>query len=249
MSPCCSTISFFIASLSGPIDSPSPMTSSVTPWRMSLCERPSSISDSLAQLSMLMKPGATARPRASISRPAARVVQLADRRDGVAVDRHVADERWPAAAVVDRAVADDEVTGVVHRGRSWRAAARRERGATGAKGQELANLWAHGFFSTEGRSPASEKAKRRPNFSHGLNPTRLVPERKDFDCGGSRIAMSLANACRGTKSAVPHCADHGTPILCRILKDTSNSRSAHLPATVSIESSCSRRVHRDTSRA
>jgi hypothetical protein len=27
--------------LSGPIDQPSPITSSVTPWRMSPCERPS----------------------------------------------------------------------------------------------------------------------------------------------------------------------------------------------------------------
>ncbi len=52
---------------SGPIDTPSPKTSSVTPWRMSLCERPSASSESVAQLSMLMKPGATASPWASIS--------------------------------------------------------------------------------------------------------------------------------------------------------------------------------------
>jgi hypothetical protein len=32
----------------GPIDHPSPITSRVTPWRMSLCECPSSISDSVA---------------------------------------------------------------------------------------------------------------------------------------------------------------------------------------------------------
>lgn len=49
------------------MDQPSPMTSSVTPWRMSLCDRPSSISDSLDQLIMLMKPGATAWPSASIT--------------------------------------------------------------------------------------------------------------------------------------------------------------------------------------
>ena len=47
----------FISSLSGPIEVPSPMTSSVTPCLISLMERPSSISDSVAQLSMLMKPG------------------------------------------------------------------------------------------------------------------------------------------------------------------------------------------------
>ncbi len=70
MSACCATISAFMASLSGPIDQPSPITSSVTPWRMSLCERPSSIRDSLAQDIMLMKPGATARPVTSISRSA-----------------------------------------------------------------------------------------------------------------------------------------------------------------------------------
>jgi hypothetical protein len=58
--------SSFMASFIGPMDWPSPMTSSVTPWRMSLCDRPSSISDSVAQLSMLMKPGATARPLASM---------------------------------------------------------------------------------------------------------------------------------------------------------------------------------------
>jgi hypothetical protein len=67
MSPCCSTCSFFIASLSGPMDHPSPITSSVTPCRMSLWARPSAISVSVAQLSMLTNPGATAMPRASTS--------------------------------------------------------------------------------------------------------------------------------------------------------------------------------------
>ena len=47
-SACRATISRFISSLSGPIELPSPMTSSVTPCRMSLCERPSSMSDSFA---------------------------------------------------------------------------------------------------------------------------------------------------------------------------------------------------------
>ena len=49
------------------MDQPSPMTSSVTPWRISLCEAPSSINDSFDQLIMLMNPGATARPSASIT--------------------------------------------------------------------------------------------------------------------------------------------------------------------------------------
>ena len=72
MSPCCSRISAFIASVRGPPDVPSPKTSSVTPCRMSLCDRPSASSGVPAQLSMLMKPGATASPFASISvRPVA----------------------------------------------------------------------------------------------------------------------------------------------------------------------------------
>ena len=109
MSPWRSIISFFIASLSGPIDQPSPNTSSVTPWRMSLCERPSASSDSVAQLSMLMKPGATARPRGVDLALGPRIAQRTHRDDPVAADRHVADERRAAAAVVDRAAADDDV--------------------------------------------------------------------------------------------------------------------------------------------
>ena len=55
-------------SFSGPSDQPSPKTSSVTPWRMSDCDRPSAKSVSVAHDSMLMKPGATAIPEASSSR-------------------------------------------------------------------------------------------------------------------------------------------------------------------------------------
>ena len=44
---------------------PSPITSRVTPCRISPCERPSAMSESVDQDSMLMKPGATARPLAS----------------------------------------------------------------------------------------------------------------------------------------------------------------------------------------
>ncbi len=56
---------FLMASLTGPHDQPSPMIWVVTPWRISLCPRPSASSESTDQLSMLMKPGATARPCAS----------------------------------------------------------------------------------------------------------------------------------------------------------------------------------------
>ena len=57
----------FISAFSGPYDQPSPKISVVTPWRMSPCERASTSSDSVAHDSMLMKPGATASPLASIT--------------------------------------------------------------------------------------------------------------------------------------------------------------------------------------
>ena len=43
------------------------MISVVTPCRISPCERPSTSSDSVDHDSMLMKPGATARPLASMT--------------------------------------------------------------------------------------------------------------------------------------------------------------------------------------
>ncbi len=87
---------------------PSPKTSSVTPWRSSLWERPSWMSDSSEWLSMLTKPGATARPVASISsRPLPRT--RADGDEAVTVDGDVADDRVAAAAVVDGAVPDHHV--------------------------------------------------------------------------------------------------------------------------------------------
>jgi len=70
MSPCCDRASFFIASVRGPIDQPSPNTSSVTPCFRSLIERPSTMRESVAHDSMLMKPGATASPFASTTRTA-----------------------------------------------------------------------------------------------------------------------------------------------------------------------------------
>ena len=56
-----------IFGVSGPMDDPSPMTSSVTPWRSSERPRPSAIRLASEWLSMLMNPGARALPRASIS--------------------------------------------------------------------------------------------------------------------------------------------------------------------------------------
>src|SRR5262245_6857982 len=65
MCDCSAFIRFLIASVTGPQEWLSPMMSVVTPWRISLCPRPSASSESTDQLSMLMKPGATASPRAS----------------------------------------------------------------------------------------------------------------------------------------------------------------------------------------
>src|SRR5207253_2121804 len=62
MSLCSRSMCSRTRSFTGPIDSPSPMISVVIPCRISLCERPSSISDSVDHDSMLMKPGATASP-------------------------------------------------------------------------------------------------------------------------------------------------------------------------------------------
>src|SRR5438105_10622357 len=78
MSACDSTSSFFIAGVSGPIDSPSPKISVVTPCLRSDIPRPSAMSDSCAWLMTLMKPGAAARPCASISvRPRPRTAPTA----------------------------------------------------------------------------------------------------------------------------------------------------------------------------
>jgi hypothetical protein len=57
-------------SFSGPIEKPSPKICVVTPWGSSLWERPSTMSESVDQESMLMKPGATASPAASNVFPA-----------------------------------------------------------------------------------------------------------------------------------------------------------------------------------
>ena len=76
--------------VSGPIDVPSPKISSVTPWRISPSERPSAISDSFAHDSMLMKPGATARPSALTS-----IKAEADPRSPIAVTRS---PRMPTSA-------------------------------------------------------------------------------------------------------------------------------------------------------
>ena len=91
-----------IAGVSGPIELPSPKICSVTPCFSSPSERGSWSMLMYEWLSMLMKPGATAMPAASISVAGARVGKRADRRDAVAAHADVGDVRRAAAAVVDR---------------------------------------------------------------------------------------------------------------------------------------------------
>ena len=110
---------------------PSPKICVVTPWRISPCDRPSTSSDSVDHDSMLMKPGATARPVASITLAADAAREVADRRHPVAADPTSALTAGAAGPVVDRAAADDDVERRRTRGlgiwRSHAAGSRRER--------------------------------------------------------------------------------------------------------------------------
>ena len=56
-----------------------------------------------------MKPGATISPLQSMIRGEPATSNLPTRDDPVALDRDVADDRFGAAAVVDRAAAEDEI--------------------------------------------------------------------------------------------------------------------------------------------
>jgi hypothetical protein len=76
---------------------------------------------------MLMKPGATARPRAIDLARGRRGGQIADDGDAVAVHRQVRDDGRGAAAVVHGAVSDDSGRSVRTRGRRM-SVATRERG-------------------------------------------------------------------------------------------------------------------------
>ena len=108
-SPICSTTRFFMASFSGPIELPSPKICVVTPWRISPCERPSTSSDSVDHDSMLMKPGATARPDASMVRGGLGAAEIADAGDAIATDSDVGPPARRARAVEDGAAADHDV--------------------------------------------------------------------------------------------------------------------------------------------
>ncbi len=113
----------FISSLSGPIDVPSPITSSVTPCRISLCDRPSAISDSTDQLSMLMKPGATANPLGVDHSLAVERPRRTQGGDPVALQGDVAPVAGRSAAVVNRAILQNEIEHEI--GSVWLRFARR----------------------------------------------------------------------------------------------------------------------------
>ena len=83
----------------------------VTPWRISPCERPSAISDSVDQQSMLMKPGATARPAASIDGAAASAFERSPTAAMRSPDPDVGQAAGASGAVVDRPAADQDVEG------------------------------------------------------------------------------------------------------------------------------------------
>ena len=86
------------------------MISVVTPCRIVLWARPSVRSDSVDHESMLMKPGATARPVASIGDGPAPVQVIAPGpRDPITAEPDVHTSAGVAAAVVDVAIADDDV--------------------------------------------------------------------------------------------------------------------------------------------
>ncbi len=92
MSPWRESASRFISGLSGPIDQPSPITSRVTPWRMSLWLRPSWISDLVGPAQHVDEARRDREPGGvDLARAAAR--DPADRDDPVAADRDVADDR------------------------------------------------------------------------------------------------------------------------------------------------------------
>ena len=100
------------------------MISVVTPWRISLCERPSSISDSVDHESMLMKPGATASPFASMT-----VFAFAPANCGtnacysITSNCDIGLSRLGAGAVVNCPVADDHIK--ISLGCRWETAALR----------------------------------------------------------------------------------------------------------------------------
>ncbi len=67
------------------------------------------MSDSLAQLSMLMNPGVTARPCAVDFDPAADVGEGADGGDRIGIDGEVRDDGRSAAAIVDGPAPDHDI--------------------------------------------------------------------------------------------------------------------------------------------
>ena len=83
-----------------------PTTSVVTPWRIVLSAFGFARIDQSLWLCGSTKPGQTTRPPASITRSARLPFDRPDVRDPAVLDRDVAAERRPAAAVDDPAVAD-----------------------------------------------------------------------------------------------------------------------------------------------
>ena len=88
---------------------PSPKISRVTPCRMLPWESPSSIKDSVAQLSTLMKPGRYGQAPSVEFHPSVRISKRAHGRDRVAVDGQISLVGFRPAAVIDHSVSNNHV--------------------------------------------------------------------------------------------------------------------------------------------
>ena len=175
MSPCCSTRRFFIASLSGPIELPSPKISSVTPCRMSPCERPSAISDSVDQRQHVDEAGRDREAGRVDGHAAGRAGELADCRDLVAPHPDVDAPAGRTRPVVNGAAADDDIERRRLSGglRSW---TRRQDDDDRSSDQDSPDQWhpriiVGAFLNARGAPPPRALARR---LRASLGPQALL---------------------------------------------------------------------------
>ena len=161
MSPWRSIWSFFICSVSGPIEL-SPNTSSVTPCRSVALRAAVLDQRRLGVAEHVDEAGRDGEPGRVDLLASALGAEIADRRDAIVEDRDVADLPRRAGAVVDRAVADHDV---VLRRRRLRAAGRQRRDEREERQRELG----HAAESTPGSQAlgARKLARWRSNVPEG----------------------------------------------------------------------------------
>ena len=194
------------ASLSGPIE-PSPKTSSVTPWRITPCDRPSSISDVSEWLSMLMKPGATARPVASTSwRPRAEASRRGRRSGRLESPRPRRRRRIRCRRTPCRAGS---------RGRTGAPACIPHRRSTGAAQRGGSSL------GHRARHAAGVHHRRRVDVEGVRQPDEQVEQRPDIDrLGDLRIAPT------GVAQALHLLVGDAIGVRVNVPTNSSRSRSA-----------------------